>query len=207
MPAFRQLLHGQAGATENAQLEPGAWQDVPLMGQFLLDAEFLSKSAPSAAGTASCIYAKCPPYLESLGLLFPWVYFFAYERPRDSPEYDPEQPALQTVQVRGNITTTTQVLSRDIAGVLGQAERKKGLLLICHGLAPYRQANLCVSLRPSSALLDISGLIEAEYMAGEIILPIYLPPSRLFACLTVNGQQSRAYDPALYQNEMGEIAS
>lgn len=60
-------------------------------------------------------------------------------------------------------------------------------------------------MRPRFALLDICGTIPASYLAGEIVLPLHLSTSRLFACLvaTSNAKGSE-YDQELYRGEMGE---
>ncbi len=69
---LRVLQHGFAGTTESVGLEPGAWNDVELHGQFLLDLEFLLRYG-LRSGTASCMYCRSPRYLQEIASQFPWI--------------------------------------------------------------------------------------------------------------------------------------
>ena len=229
--AFRLLQHRAAGSTDASRLEPGTWEDVPASGQFLLDVEFLTRCAPTA-GSVSCLYCKSPRYLDEIARLFPWIHFYTYEHVFPVPEYDPLEPAILyavpiTVQVQDNKTTAAQELNKDMARTIGErsAREREGLLLICHGVDPIRQLALqanpqsipegeappdtaCTAqllMRPRFALLDICGAIAASYLAGEIVLPLHLPTSKLFACLVVTpSAKGCEYDQELYKGEMGE---
>lgn len=210
---LRLLRHGAAGCSDNvAGLEPGRWEDMAPAGQFLLDLEFLVRCSPTS-GTASCIYCRSPPYLAELAALFPWIHFFAYQHEFAVPDYDPADPGLTsavpvTVQVDYNKTMSAQEFTKDMARVLGErgARERESLLLICHGLDSVRQLALQVLMRPQFALLDICGLMPADYLDGEIVLPLYLSTSKLFACLAVpHNARSRSYDQDLYKGELGTM--
>lgn len=210
---LRLLRHGQSGTTEACDLQAGTWDDVGQQGQFLLDLEFLVKCAP-LSGTGSCIYCRSPPYLRELSTLFPWIHFYAYEHAHPVPEYDPLEPSLVcsaplTVQVEHNRTTSATEFTKDMARVLGErsARERESLLMICHGMDPVRQLALQVLLRPHFALLDLAGTIPADYLDGDIILPIFLAQDRLFACLAVRGHaKGRTYDQDVYRREMGNLS-
>jgi hypothetical protein len=60
-------------------------------------------------------------------------------------------------------------------------------------------------MRPRFALLDICGAIPASYLSGEIVLPLHLSTSKLFACLVATSTAKGCeYDQELYKGEMGE---
>ena len=76
--------------------------------------------------------------------------------------------------------------------------------MICHGETETRQAVLHALLRADASLLDVCGTIPTDYLEGQLVLPIGLPQSRLFACLVASHPCKCAeYDPALYEQEMG----
>jgi hypothetical protein len=210
MPS-RVLQHGFAATTESAGLEPGTWADVSLHGQFLLDLEFLLRCAPTS-GTASCLYCKSPPYLKEIAQQFPWIHFYAFEHTYPAPEYDPAQPLITTasqltVQVDFNRTMSSDKFTKDMARTMGErcARDRESLLLICHGQDSMRQIALQVLMRPSYALLDVCCPIPAEYLEGDLILPIFLPNNKAFLCIVAKQHaKGRAYDSALLQTEIGQ---
>lgn len=60
-------------------------------------------------------------------------------------------------------------------------------------------------MRPSFAMLDVCGTIPADYLVGEIVLPLYLPTSKLFSCLVaMQNAKGCEYDQELYRGEMGK---
>jgi hypothetical protein len=205
---LRVLQHGCAGDMDSVGLVPGAWSDVAQHGQFLLDLEFLLRCAP-ASGTSSCIYCKSPPYLKTIADHFPWIHFYAYEQPAD--EYDPAQPDITrpsqfTVQVEHNRTMSCLEFTKDMARTMGErsARDRESLLLICHGLDSMRQVALQVLMRPVYALLDVCGPIPAEYLEGDLILPIFIPKDKVFLGLVARqNAKGRAYDPSLLVREVG----
>lgn len=208
--AFRVLQHGSTGCTDNPGLEPASWKDVAVEGQFLIDAEFLTRCSPTS-GTASCLYCKSPAYLDQIARLFPWIYFYAYEHAHPVADYDPADPSLTsaspiTVQVQDNRTTAAQELTKEMARTIGDrsARERDSLLLICHDVDPVRQLALQVLTRPSFALLDLAGPIPDCYLQGEIVLPLYLANDKLFSCLvTQQSAKAKEYDHELYFREMG----
>lgn len=210
---LRVLQHGFAATTPSVGLEPGKWDDVGLHGQFLLDLEFLLRYGPRS-GTASCIVCKSPPYLLELAHQFPWIHFYVFEHKpikKSEEEYDPAQPELVcsaplTVQVEYNRTTSGMEFTKEMARTMGDrsGRERESLLMICHGLDPIRQLALHVLMRPSHSLLDVNGVIPADYLDGEIILPLFLPNNKIFTCLVVPQQaQCKTYDPELYLGEIG----
>lgn len=206
---LRYLRHGFAGATDTCDLVPGTWTDVTPQGQFLLDMEFLLKCTPSS-GTASCVYCKSPSYLHSISQHFPWIHFYAYEHAFPSPEYDPAAPGITcsapiSVHIDFNRTTSASPITKDMARTLGDraAKERESLLLICHDMDPIRQLAMQVLMRPQHALLDVAGVIPTDYLDGDIVLPMFMPQGRLFACLQVRmNARSQTYKTETYMREM-----
>jgi hypothetical protein len=214
----RVLQHGFAPTIENVGLEPGLWNDIPKHGQFLLDLEFITRYTNPQG--ASCIYRKSPPYLKEIASQFPWVHFYAYEHTEpcksinpedDTSEYDPDRPEILMadvpllVEVNSNMTTSKMKLTNSIARRLSEASAHGCKVLICHGANHDQQLCLHSILKPSSSLLDISGNIPADYYEGEIILPIFIPNNKIFACLAVSqNARCKFYNPSLYQDEIGK---
>lgn len=229
---LRVLQHGFAATTPSVGLEPGKWGDVKLHGQYLIDLEFLLRYGPRS-GTASCVVCKSPPYLLELAHQFPWIHFYVFEhqaKPRQE-EYDPANPdmvcsAPLTVQVlvrskqgvrssiklvvrpqvEFNRTTSVMEFTKEMARTMGErsGRDRESLLMICHGQDPVRQLALHVLMRPSHSLLDVNGVIPADYLDGEIILPLFLPNNKIFACLVAKQHSKcKTYDPELYLGEIG----
>lgn len=205
---LRILQHGSAGDMNGGNLVAGAWSDVSLHGQFLLDLEFLLRCAP-ASGTSSCIYCKSPSYLKTIADHFPWIHFYAYEHTQ-ADEYDPARPECTrpgqfTVQVEQNRTMSCLQFTKDMARTMGErsARERESLLLICHNQDSMRQVALQVLLRPVYALLDVCGPIPVEYLEGDLILPIFISPDKIFLCLVARqNARGRTYDPALLVREV-----
>ena len=87
------------------------------------------------------------------------------------------------------------------------ARDRESLLLICHGQDPMRQMILQVLMRPHFALLDVCGVIPADYLDGDLILPIFIPNNKIFVGLVVRqGAGGRVYDPAVFLGEIGGLA-
>lgn len=204
----RVLQHGFAPTVDNYGLETGTWEDMPLHAQFLLDLEFLMRYAPRTS--ASCLYARSPPYLKEIASQFPWIHFYVYQHKDQHPlEYDPDRPEMlgdspPTIQVHGNTTTAAMELTNNIARRLGENHEHCSRVMICHGLDPIRQLFLHVLMRPDFSLLDIQGLIPIDYPEGEIVLPILIPNNKIFTCIVVAREaKCRVYAPALFQDEIG----
>ena len=207
---LRILQHGAAGSTKSVGLETGRWADVAQHGQFLMDLEFLLRYSPRS-GTASCVYCRSPPYLAEIAQQFPWIHFYVFEHRPPLPEYDPAQPGVAcsaplSVQVEFNKTMSCMEFTKDMARMMGDRGNKEreSLLLICHGQDSVRQLALHVLLRPSHSFLDICGVIPADYLDGELILPLYIPHNKIFAGLVAHQHaKCKSYDPELYLGEMG----
>lgn len=210
---LRVLQHGFAATTPSVGLEPGKWADVGLHGQFLIDLEFLLRYGPRS-GTASCVVCKSPPYLLELAHQFPWIHFYVFEHSKpktEEEEYDPAQPELVcssplTVQTEFNRTTSPLEFTKEMARTMGErtGRERESLLMICHGLDSIRQLALHVLMRPSHSLLDVNGVMPVDYLEGEIVLPLFLPNHKIFACLVARQQAGcKTYDPELYLGEMG----
>lgn len=218
----RVLQHGFSPATDNYGMEPGNWNDLDVQAQFLIDLEFLMRYT-TLGGTGSCVYCKSPPYLTEIASHFPWLYFYAYDHvePANSigscssnpdEEYDPDRPEIilpslsapLTVQVHGNVTTAAYEFTKEVARKLGENSRSASRVMICHGADSPRQLCLHAFLRPRYSLLDLVGAIPTDYLDGEIMLPMFIPNHKIFACL-VAGEEAkcRSYDSALYQSEIG----
>ena len=208
----RVLQHGFAPSTENYGMEPGAWSDIPVHAQFLIDLEFLMRyTQPSGA---SCLYCQSPPYLKEIASHFPWVHFYAYgHAPDPSPEeeeYDPAQPQLVTrsppdVQVNGNTTTAAYPFTKEIAVRLGENSATVNRVMVCHGLDSMRQLCLHSMLRPRFSLLDVQGPIPEDYIEGELMLPMFIANHKIFVSLVASQQSgARRYNPSLFKDEMGE---
>jgi len=211
---LRILQHGFAATTPSVGLETGKWEDVSVHGQFLIDLEFLMRYGPRT-GTASCIFCKSPPYLMELAHQFPWIHFYVYEykpvKGKEEEEYDPAQPELicsapLTVQVEFNRTMSILEFSKEMARTIGNCpgREREHMLLICHGLDPVRQLALHVLVRPSYSLLDVNGVIPADYLEGEIVLPVFIPNNKIFTCLIAKQNAAcKTYDPETYLGEIG----
>lgn len=227
---MRVLQHGFAATTPSVGLEPGKWGDVKLHGQFLIDLEFLLRYGPRS-GTASCVMCKSPPYLLELAHQFPWIHFYVFEHTAKPDEYDPANPEMvcstpSTVQVHAgtpasverpikpvfcpqvefNRTTSGMQFTKEMARTMGErsGRERESLLMICHDQDPIRQLVLHALMRPSHSLLDLNGTIPVDYLDGEIILPLFLPNNKIFACLVASQHaKCKTYDPELYLGEMG----
>ena len=82
---------------------------------------------------------------------------------------------------------------------------RESLLMVCHGVDPVRQLALHVLMRPSYSFLDICGPIPVDYLDGELILPLYLPNNKVFACLVAHQHAlCKTYNPEVYLGEIGE---
>jgi hypothetical protein len=207
---------------------PGVWRDVSPQGQFLLDAEFLTrntappplKTKPTVVADTACVYTTCPSYLTEISQQFPWVHFFAFNCPVSwqtpaaaTGEYDPAQPELvtetcPTLQTELNRTTSPYEFSKDSALTLSRTNEadptRHRLVMICHGETAVRQMVLHVLLRADFSLLDICGPVPAEYLTGELVLPVMLPWNRMFALLVVDREcKGRSYNPETFAEEMG----
>ena len=210
---LRVLQHGLAATTPSVGLEPGNWGDVKQHGQFLIDLEFLLRYGPRS-GTASCVVCKSPPYLLELAHQFPWIHFYVFEHKAkpSQEEYDPAAPnivcsAPLTVQVEFNRTTSGMEFTKEMARSMGDrsVRDRESLLMICHGQDSVRQLALHVLMRPSHSLLDVNGLIPADYLDGELVLPLFLPNNKIFACLVAKQHaKCKTYDAALYLGEIGD---
>lgn len=205
----RVLQHGFAPTIDKFNLEPGAWKDIPIHAQFLIDLEFLTRyTSPSGA---SCIYSRSPPYLKEIASQFPWVHFYAYDytEPNHDTEYDPERPKILCdvplkIQVRNNTTTAAMELTNTIARRLGENCGNCNRVMICHESTQSRQLCLQVLLRPTYSLLEIQGSVPTDYPEGEIILPIFIPKNKTFALLVVPQEAGcKEYNPSLFQAEIG----
>jgi hypothetical protein len=108
--------------------------------------------------------------------------------------------------VRGNVTTAAYELTKEVARKLGENSRSASRVMICHGADSARQLCLHAFLRPRYSLLDLVGPLPSDYLDGEIMLPMFIPNHKIFACL-VAGEEAkcRSYDGALYQSEMGRL--
>ncbi len=206
----RVLQHGFAPTTENYGLEPGQWADLPIHGQFLIDLEFLMRYTSPLSG-ASCIYCQSPPYLKEIAGHFPWVHFYAYNHrehpPDETHDYDPYRPEISamTVQVLGNMTVAAYEFTNSIARRLGENSGYTTRVMICHALGSTRQLSLHTLLRPCFSLLDVDGLIPADYPEGEIILPMFIENNKIFTSLVVaQHAKCREYNQAVFQEEIGE---
>ena len=137
-----------------------------------------------------------------------------FEHRPPPPEYDPAQPALAcsaplTIQVEYNKTMSQLEFTKDMARTMGErgAKERESLLMICHGEDSVRQLSLHVLMRPNYSLLDVCGAIPAEYLDGELILPMYIQNNKIFAGLVAHQlAKGRSYDPELYLGEIGELA-
>lgn len=209
----RVLQHRFAPSTDGCiGMSPGKWEDLHVQARFLLDVEFLMRYAPPW-GTA-CVYCKAPAYLAHLAAQFPWIHFYAYEViMQPEKEYDPAAPAFAsevpiTVETRQNMTMSPLEFTKEDARTMGArcvAAGSQELVMICHGAGTVRQLALHALVRPSFSLLDLSGTVPMDYLEGELILPLFIPNDRVFACL-IASQACKAvqYEPELYQNEIGQ---
>lgn len=223
----RVLAHGRAPRSTTTSAthtyERGSWSDLTREAQFLIDLEFLARHSLSpaqlltkrrASVETSCIYAQTPPYLDEISRRFPWIHFYAFNRPlSEVDEYDPAQPEIVksvdfTLQTDQNKTTSPFPFNKDSATMLSKnkqaAPDRQCLLMICHGESPTRQMILHTLVQADYSLLDIGGAIPAEYLEGELVLPIFLPNRKIFACLIVYATcKAKQYDPKVFQEEIG----
>ena len=118
----------------------------------------------------------------------------------------PPSKASPCSQVHGNVTTAAYELTKEVARKLGENSRSASRVMICHGADSARQLCLHAFLRPRYSLLDLVGPLPSDYLDGEIMLPMFIPNHKIFACL-VAGEEAkcRSYDAALYQSEMGRL--
>jgi hypothetical protein len=208
---IRVLQHGFFGTTQSVGLEPGTWADISPHGQFLTDLEFLMRYSPKS-GTASCVYCKSPSYLDEIANQFPWIHFYVFGHVPSEPEYDPAAPAMKyevplTVQVQFNKTTSALEFTKEMARTMGErgAKERESLLMICHDQDMIRQLSLHVLMRPNYTLMDIPGTIPADYLDGELILPMFIPNNKIFTNITVHQHaKCKSYDPSTYIGEIGE---
>ena len=202
-------------------LTDGKWSDLSATAQFLLDLEFLTHHTqpgqPGGASEVACVYTRTPPYLQQIAYQFPWVHFYGFQHRTEEPEdegeeYDPDRPAVRwtsqaTLHTEHNRTVSPFEFSKDSAVTLSKAKEARPehrLVMICHGETETRQVVLHALLRADASLLDVCGTIPADYLEGQLVLPIGLPQNRLFACLVASHPCKCAeYDPALYEQEMG----
>jgi hypothetical protein len=205
-------------------MKPGKWAELCERAQFLLDLEFLSRHThpgderirPTIVAATACVYTQSPPYLDEIARQFPWVHFYAFRHiitAQEETEYDPAQPALvskstaPSMQTDRNKTTATDAFTKEAATALSRV-REDGqsphcAVLICHGESLIQQLVFHTLLRADYSMLDIEGPIPAEYLDGDIVLPIQLPRDRVFACMVAHRScRPTAYNPALYLEEI-----
>ena len=105
---------------------------------------------------------------------------------------------------RYNMTISQTEFTKDMARVMGDNNRHSSRVLICHGADPLRQLALHALLRPTHSLMDVCGIIPADYLESEIILPVLIPINKVFTCLVVwQGAKWVSYDPEVYKAEIG----
>ena len=204
----RVLEHGFAPTVDNFGLEHGVWGDIAPQGQFLLDVEFIMRYSTPTEG-ASCIYCHTPSYMRDIAAHFPWIHFFGYSSPPVQEDYDPVSPcwsSVMTSEVKGNITTTMTEFTTAVARRLGDDQTAgQNRIFVCHGESMCHQLCLHALLRAQNSFLDVCGVIPVDYVEGEMMLPLYLPNNKIFVSLvTWQHAKCRAYDPVLFQNEIGE---
>jgi hypothetical protein len=163
----------------------------------------------------ACVYTQSPPYLNEIARQFPWVHFYAFQHIEPDSEYDPAQPALvskstaPSIQTDRNKTTATDAFTKESATALSRVKEDNqpshSAVLICHGESLVQQLVFHTLLRADFSMLDIEGPIPAEYLDGDIVLPIQLPRDRVFACMVAHRTcHPTAYNPTLYLEEMCE---
>ena len=226
----RVLIHGKApiSSASALPLETGAWTDIPMQGQFLLDLEFLArhthpepydKVKPTVIAESACVYTTSPPYLMDISRQFPWVHFYAFQHVFTAPdddEYDPSHPPTlvritgpsyqtehnRTMSASGIDSASIQTLSR----VKEDSPERRKLVLICHGEDSARQLMLHATLRADFSMLDICGSIPKTYAAGEISLPILIRNNKAFSILVTGSSHATAqYDPTCYMDELCKL--
>ena len=211
----RTLLHGSAPTIfGGVPMKVGEWSDLTPQAQFLIDLEFLTRyTQPTAEGETACVYARSPSYLFEIACQFPWVHFYAFRHKAD--EYDPARPAVFssvdsdiTQQTEHNRTTSPYEFSKDGAITLSQARGPSStgrrLVMICHGESSMRQVALHALLRADHSLLDVCGPIPEDYLAGELVFPIFIPQDRIFVSLVASQSCKCAnYYPDTFSEEMG----
>jgi hypothetical protein len=206
-------------------MEPGYWNDISEQGQFLLEMEFLTRHMPPAQNRTkptvvaemACVYTQSPPYLVQIAQQFPWIHFYAFQHmatTQGGDEYDPAQPDLvratyPSLQTELNRTTSPFEFSKDSAITLSRVKEdrpdQRRLVMICHGETPTRQLVLHSFLRADFSLIDVSGSIPDEYLAGDMVMPIFLPQNKILVLLVVNHEcKGSTYEPSLFKDEIGK---
>ena len=223
MPA-RVLSHREAPtASGGTGITPGAWSDLSTEAQFLIDLEFLTRhTQPSGAKGShpetACVYTRAPVYLREIAYQFPWVHFygFSHNTAPAQDEYDPAEPAMvkaapPSLVTEHNRTTSPFEFSKESAVTLSQAKAAKDahrLVMICHGESLARQLVLHALLRADHSFMDVCGPIPADYIQGELVLPIGISQNKMFVSLVAHGSCMAAeYDPKLFAEEIGESKS
>lgn len=207
----RVLQHRFAPTTDGViGMEPGAWSDMSVQGQFLIDLEFLMRYAPPNG--VSCVYTKSPSYLEPLAAQLPWIHFYAYEHNKQADEYDPASPAFVcaapvSLETRQNMTTSPEEFTKEDARAMGGRSMASGaptILMICHEAGAIKQLALHALLRPAYSLMDVSGVIPVDYLEGELVWPMFIPNNKIFVSLVAsNTCRAVQYVQELYKNEIG----
>lgn len=218
---------GESDSSDERDATPGYWCDLSRDAQFLIDLEFLSRHSSSPAQVSaskrpdietSCVYTQHPPYLDEMARRFPWIHFYTFVRPMSEiDDYDPAQPSIVksmdfTLQTDQNKTTSPFRFDKDSATILSKTKQTKPeqqtLLMICHGESSVRQMILHTLLRPDFSLLDICGTIPEEYLDGELVFPISIPPNKTFMCLIAYETcKAKPYKQRIYQEEVGKTSS
>jgi len=207
-------------------MKPGRWSEICEQAQFLLDFEFLSRHThpgqerirPTIVALTACVYTQSPPYLNEIARQFPWVHFYAFQHIDPDNEYDPAQPALvskstaPSIQTDRNKTTVTDTFTKESAIALSRVKEDNQpshrAVLICHGETLIQQLIFHTLLRADYSMLDIEGPIPAEYLNGDIVLPIQLPRDRVFACMVAHRTcRPTTYNPLLYLEEISKQVS
>lgn len=202
-------------------MDPGTWNDIDEQGQFLLDAEFLSRHThpgegrvrPTITASTACVYTQSPVYLREIAAQFPWVHFYAFRHAEPESEYDPAQPALvsastgPTIQTDRNKTTSTLDFTKESAVALSRVKEDNSgthtAVLICHGESLVQQLIYHVLMRSDHSMLDIQGVIPEEYLDGDIVLPIHISQNKSFTCMAAHGTcRTTTYNPPLYIEEI-----
>ena len=198
----------------------GAWSDLSLEAQFLTDLEFLMRHTQPTGPKGghpdtACVYTRTPVYLREIAYQFPWVHFYAFSHntPAEQDVYDPAEPSMvkaapPSLVTEHNRTTSPFEFSKDSTVTLSQAKAAKDahqLVMICHGESLSRQLVLHALLRADHSLMDVCGPIPADYIQGELVLPIGIQRSKVFVSLVAHGScMAGEYDPEVFLEEMGE---
>jgi hypothetical protein len=106
------------------------------------------------------------------------------------------------------MTTAVYEFTQEIAMRLSLHQSNANRVMICHGIGSTRQLCLHAVLRPSFSLMDIEGLIQPDYMEGEIVLPLFIPNNRMYVSLVVSQQAGcREYNQAVFKDEIGSAST